>query len=548
MIRRPAKNPPQRSGGGGPREAWWRERGTSGARAPSVGCAATSPVNGGGYWKALAACLLAVAIAAPATAQTLRIGLREDPDVLDPTLGSSYVGRIVYTAMCDKLFDIDAKLAIVPQLATGYEWTDPTHLVLHLRQNVTFQNGEKFDADAVKYKLNRDLTIKGSMRAGEISAIKDIVVRDPATVELVLKAPSAGLLAQLTDRAGIMIAPKAAEAAGDQFGLHPVCAGPFAFDSRVAQDRIVLKRFPGYWNAANIHFDEVDYLPQPNSSVRLANLQAGAVDLVEYIVPTDVEAVRRDPKLTLAIGDALTYQGITINTGNGPGAHTPIGDQALIRQAFELSIDRKALIDVVYDGLYTPTVQANPPSSPYYFADIQPPARNVDKARALLKQSGATLPVKITLVAPNNPDLQQVGEVIQSMAGEAGFEVTLRSMEFASSLQAGYRGDFQAYNIAWSGRIDPDGNLWPFLHTGGTFNYGHYDSPAMDDLLDRARLTTNMDERKALYRQVVELERRDLPLIYLWTPKNVVGMRKQVTGFVQVPDGLIRLTGVSLAP
>ncbi len=175
----------------------------------------------------LLAFLLALATAQAAGAQTLRIGLREDPDVLDPTLGSSYVGRIVYAAMCDKLFDIDAHLAIVPQLATGYEWTDPTHLVLHLRSGVTFQNGEQFDAEAVKYKLTRDLTIKGSMRAGEISAIQTIIVRDPMTVELVLKAPSAGLLAQLTDRAGIMIAPKAAEAAGDQFGLHPVCAGPF---------------------------------------------------------------------------------------------------------------------------------------------------------------------------------------------------------------------------------------------------------------------------------------------------------------------------------
>ena len=494
------------------------------------------------------AALLALAITLPATAQTLRIGLREDPDLLDPTLGSSYVGRIVYAAMCDKLFDIDARLQIVPQLATGYEWTDPLHLVIHLRDGVSFQNGEPFDAEAVRYKLNRDLTIKGSMRAGEIGAIKAITVPDRLTVVLELKAPSAGLLAQLTDRAGIMIAPKAAQAAGADFGLHPVCAGAFTFDSRVAQDRIVLKRFPGYWNAAAIHFDEVVYTPLPNAAVRLANLQAGALDLVEQIVPTDVPAVRRDPKLVLMAGDALGYQGITINTGNGPAANTPLGQQALIRQALELSIDRTALIQVVYDGLYTPTVQANPPSSPYYFADIQAPARDVEKARALLKQAGASLPVKVTLVGPNNPDLQQAAEVIQSMASEAGFEVTLQSMEFASSLQAGYAGNFQAYNIAWSGRIDPDGNLFPFLHTGGTFNYGHYDSPAMDDLLDRARLTTDMAERRALYRQVVLLERRDLPLIYLWTPKNLVGLRKQVTGFVQVPDGLIRLAGVSLAP
>ena len=505
-----------------------------------------SPASGGGGIFKSAITALTILAALPAAAQTLRIGLREDPDILDPTLGSSYVGRIVYAAMCDKLFDIDAHLNIVPQLATGYEWADPTHLVLHLRAGVTFQNGEAFDAEAVRYKLNRDLTIKGSMRAGEISAIKDILVRDPLTVVLELKAPSSALLAQLTDRAGIMIAPKAAEAAGAQFGLHPVCAGPFAFESRVAQDRIVLKRFPGYWNAAAIHFDEVDYLPLPNPAVRLANLQAGALDIVEQIVPTDAPAVQKDPKLKLAVGDSLSYQGITINTNNTLASNTPIGREVLVRQAFDLAIDRKALIDVVYDGLYTPTVQASPPSSPYYMADIQPPARDVDRARALLKQSGAALPVKVTLVAPNNPDLQQADEVIQSMAAEAGFEVTLQSMEFASSLQAGYAGNFQAYNIAWSGRIDPDGNLYPFLHTGGTFNYGHYTDPAMDDLLDRARLVTGLDERRALYRKVVEQERRDLPLIYLWTPKNLVGMRKQVTGFVQVPDGLIRLAGVAL--
>ena len=496
----------------------------------------------------LLAFLLMMVCAAGAGAQTLRIGLREDPDVLDPTLGSSYVGRIVYAAMCDKLFDIDAHLNIVPQLATGYEWADPTHLVLHLRSGVTFQDGEPFDAEAVKYKLTRDLTMKGSMRAGEISAIQTVTARDPMTVVLALKAPSAALLAQLTDRAGIMIAPKAAEAAGDKFGLHPVCAGPFMFDSRVAQDRIVLKRFAQYWNAAAIHFDTVIYLPQPNGTVRLANLQAGALDLVEFIAPPDVPAVQRDPKLKLAIGDGLAYQGITINTGNGPAAKTSIGQDALVRHAFELAIDRKALIEVVYNGLFTPTVQASPPSSPYYFADIQPPPRDVDEAKALLKQAGVPLPVPVTLMAPNNPDLQQAGEVIQAMAADAGFDVKLQSLEFASSLQAGYQGAFNAYDIAWSGRIDPDGNLWPFLHTGGTFNYGHYDSPAMDDLLDRARLTTDVAARTALYRQVVELERKDLPLIYLWTPKNVVGMRKEVNGFVQVPDGLIRLQGVTLAP
>jgi peptide/nickel transport system substrate-binding protein len=493
--------------------------------------------------------LCAACLAVPALAQdrVLHVGLREDPDLLDPTLGSSYVGRIVFSGICDKLFDIDAKLNIVPVLATGYEWKDPTHLVIHIRDGVQFQDGEKLDAEAVKYKLNRDLTAKGSMRRGEVNSIDSIDVVDPHTVQLNLKAPAAQLLAQLTDRAGIMISPKAAEAAGDKFGLHPVCAGPFSFDQRVAQDRIVVKRFPGYWDAKSIHFDQVVYLPNPNSSVRLANLQAGTLDIVEYILPTDVPAVQKDPKLKTAIDDSLAYTGITVNTDNGSAQQTTLGKNALVRQALELSIDREALIQVVYSGMYTPTVEANPPSSPF-FSSLKVPARDVGKAKALLQQAGVPIPVPVTLTITNGSDIQQAGEVIQSMASEAGFDVKIKAMEFASSLQAAYAGDFQAYLIGWSGRSDPDGNMWQMLHTGGTFNYGHYSNPDVDKALDDARTVSAVDQRRAFYGKVWEQERKDLPLIYLWTGKNIVGMKKALVGFQQVPDGLIRLQGMQVQP
>jgi peptide/nickel transport system substrate-binding protein len=491
-------------------------------------------------------CAASLAVQATAEDRILHVGLREDPDLLDPTLGSSYVGRIVFAGLCDKLFDIDARLNIVPVLATGYEWKDPTHLVIHIRDGVQFQDGEKLNADAVKYKLIRDLTAKGSMRRGEISSIDSIDVIDPLTVQLNLKAPSAPLLAQLTDRAGIMISPKATEAAGDKFGLHPVCAGPFSFDSRVAQDRIVLKRFPGYWDAKSIHFDEVVYLPNPNSSVRLANLQAGALDIVEYILPTDVPAVQKDPRLKTAIDDSLAYTGITVNTNNGSAQETTLGKNALVREAFELALDRTALNQVVYSGMYTPTVEANPPSSPFFFKDLKIPARDVAKAKALLQQAGVPTPVPVTLTITNGSDIQQAGEVIQSMASEAGFDVKIKEMEFASSLQAAYAGDFQAYLIGWSGRSDPDGNMWQMLHTGGTFNYGHYSNADVDKALDDARTVAGVDQRRAYYAKVWEQERKDLPLIYLWTTKNIVGMKKTLTGFQQVPDGLIRLQGVTM--
>jgi peptide/nickel transport system substrate-binding protein len=364
---------------------------------------------------------------------------------------------------------------------------------------------------------------------------------------LTLKTPDSPLLAQLTDRAGMVLPPEAVQKAGARFGLHPICSGRFSFVERVAQDRIVLQRFPGYWNANAIHFDRVIYLPIPNAAVRLANLQAGSLDIVEQILPTDVPAVRRDTKLKLAIDDSLAYEGITFNTGNGPAAKTTIGQSALVRRAFELTIDRRALIEVVYAGMYAPTSQANPPGSPYYDGSVRLPPRDVAAAKALLIEAGVTPPVPVTLTIPDNPDLLQAGQVIQAMARDAGFAVKIQAMEFASSLQAGYAGNFQAYLIGWSGRSDPDGNMWQFLHTGGTFNYGHYSDAMVNKALDEARLYTDLAHRRSIYAKVWQQERKDLPLLYLWTPKNIVGMKSSLDGFVQIPDGIIRLQGVHFA-
>ncbi len=144
-------------------------------------------------------------LAQEAPTQTLHIALREDADMLDPALARTYVGRIVFAGLCDKLFDIDDKLDVIPQLATGYEWTDSKTLVLHLRPNVLFQDGTPMDAAAVKYNFERNLNMQGSGRRGEIIAMDHAEVVDPTTVRIILKTPSAPFLAQLTDRAGMMV-------------------------------------------------------------------------------------------------------------------------------------------------------------------------------------------------------------------------------------------------------------------------------------------------------------------------------------------------------
>jgi peptide/nickel transport system substrate-binding protein len=501
---------------------------------------------------ALAAVVLAAMPVAMATAQTklptLRIGLAEDADALDPTLARTFVGRIVFAGLCDKLFDIDAKLGIVPQLATGYEWTDSRTLVMTLRPGVTFHDGTPMDAAAVKYSLERHLTMAGSRRRSEIDAIDHVEVAAPLSVRVVLKSANAPFLAQLTDRAGMIVSPKAAEAAGKDFERHPVCAGPFSFTERVAQDRIVLDRFPGYWNADAIKVGRVIYQPITDNAVRLANLQAGALDLAERFLPSDVEAIRKDAKLRLFVTPGLGTVYLEANIANGTRPRTPMMTDARVRKAFELALDRQAISQVVYNGLWTPVAQAVTPASPYYAADVPPPGRDVARAKALLAEAGLKPPVAVDLMTSNAPDVRQVGEVIQSMAGEAGFDVKLRAVEFVSALDASTNGDYEMFLIAWSGRVDPDGNLYSFFHSGAPLNDMRYADKEADGWLEAARATTDVAARKALYDKIAVRLERDLPEIQLYAPKWIVATTAKVSGFTPVPDGIIRLQGVTVAP
>src|SRR4030088_1548526 len=219
---------------------------------------------------------------------TLRIGIAEDPDVLDPSVARTYVGRIVFTAFCAKLFDIDEKLNIVPQLALSHETSaDGKEMTIKLRPGVKFHDGEPFDAEAAKFSIERHMNFPGSSRKPELATVDRVDVVDPLTIKLVLKTPFSPLIAQLTDRAGMMVSPKAAKEAGDRFGLNPVCAGAYDFVERVHQDRMVFEKFADYWNKDNIFIDRVVYLPIVDATVRLANLKSGGLDLIERVLATD---------------------------------------------------------------------------------------------------------------------------------------------------------------------------------------------------------------------------------------------------------------------
>jgi peptide/nickel transport system substrate-binding protein len=493
----------------------------------------------------LALALSLLLLGASFAQNVVRVGLAEDPDILDPDLGRTYVGRIVFSSLCDKLFEITPELEVFPQLASGYEVTDDgLTLTLTIREGVVFHDGTPLDAEAVKYNLERSKNLPGSNRASELAQLESVEVAGPYTVQLNLSEPFAPLIAILADRAGMMISPSAAEAAGEQFGNRPVCAGPFAFRERVAQDRIVLERFADYWDAERIHLDRVIFLPIPDSSVRLANLQSGDLEIIERAAPTDLGIIRNDARLGVASVASLGYQGLTINLANPEPRDHPLTD-VRVREALELAIDRNVLNQVVFDGEFIVGNQAVPPNSPWYIPEYEIPERDVARAQELLREAGRER-VAFELMVANNPQSVRVGEVIQALAAEVGFDVSVRATEFATALNLQEEGAYDVFQVGWSGRLDPDGNIHQFHTCEGSLNETGYCDPEVDRLLNAARAASSLDERYELYKEAALRYLPNRHIIYLYHPQLFFAYSTRLQDFSAFPDGLIRFQDVRL--
>jgi len=478
-------------------------------------------------------------------AADLRIGLAEDPDILDPDQSRTFVGRIVYASLCDKLVEITPELEIIPALATAWEWSaDGMTLTMNLRDDVTFHDGEPFNAQAVAANIDRSKNLPESRRKSEVKSITGTKVVDEYTIEIMLANPDATIMAQFADRAGMMLSPKATEKMGLDFGSAPVCAGPFSFTERVQQDRIVLSKFADYYRADEINFDSVTFLPIADDAVRLANLRAGDVHMIERLPATSVASVKADDSLLMEQAVSLGYQGLTINVNNSDRAQTPLGMDSKVRQALSLAIDREALNQVVFEGVFAAGNQPFPPTSPWYDASNPIPARDVAAAKALLAEAGAEN-IEIEVQVSTNPVAGQVVQVVQAMAAEAGIKINIVAKEFATLLKEQSAGAYEVSQIGWSGRVDPDGNIHQFMTCEGGINDSKYCNPAVDDLLNKARTSTDIATRKASYDSARTILVEDMPIIYLYHQTWIWALDDGVSGFTPYPDGMIRLHGVS---
>ena len=494
----------------------------------------------------------------PAVAQAqkkqLVVALNQDPDILDPTLSRTYVGRIVFAQMCEKLYEIDDGLNILPQLAAALPAVSDggKTVTIKLRPNVKFNDGTPMTAEAVRFSLDRHREMKGSNRRSELASVASVEAVDPLTVQLRLKAPFAPLAAQLADRAGMPVSPAAAQKLGEKFGTAPVCVGPWQFVERVPQDRIVVERSPHYFDPTQAKFDRIVYRIIPDDNVRLANLRSGDIDVMHRVTPSDTASLKKEGRFEVSSVTGLGFNSITINLRNKTGKTNPPGDLGTplandprVREALELSIDREALNQVAYDGQYTPGCGPIAPNSVFFDKTRPCPVRDVAKAKKLLADAGLPSGYKFEMMIVNNPQQRRVGEVIQGMAREAGFDISLRPSEFASALKDNDDGKNQAFLIGWSGRVDPDGNIHQGQTCTGPLNATLACDEKVDALLNRARELTDVTQRRALYREAIDLIGARRNTIYLYHEHYIVAHPKNLKGYKAVPDGLIRIKGTA---
>lgn len=472
----------------------------------------------------------------------ITVALNSDLTTMDPHKSTAAVDRQVYQLIYDKLVDIDEQLNIVPYLAQKWEISDDgTQYTFALVSGVTFHDGEPFNAEAVKVNFERMLDPEtASPRRSEVAQVTQVEAPDDTTVVLTLSQPYSPLLATLSDRAGMIISPKAIAELGDDLARNPVGTGAFTFVEWIKDDHLTVRRNENYWREGLPYLDEVTYKPVIDATVRLTSLRTNEVQMIDQISPKDVEATKNDPSLVYSEIPGLAFQYISLNVSRPPF------DKKELRQAVAWCIDREAIIRAIFFGIGTPAQTPIPPSSWAYDESVQVYQQDYDKARELLAAAGMPDGFEFTMLVTNSPDAIQLAEAYRAQLAEVGIIANLELLEFGTLLDRNDAGDFEAVSLQWSGRPDPDGNIYNYFITDGGLNRGGYSNPEVDDLLNQTRAVSDPDQRRQLYSEVCRLIAEDAPMIFIRFPAEIKVWQPAIKGFVHIPDGMMRLNTVWL--
>jgi peptide/nickel transport system substrate-binding protein len=472
---------------------------------------------------------------------TLRVGLEGDFTTLDLPYYTMPPELAVFRAVFNTLVAIDANLKVVPELAESWKWDNDTTLTLKLRKGVKFHDGTDFDAAAVKFNIERlmDEANKSRLRS-EVAEVKAVEVIDPHTVRFVLKYPNVAFLTILGHAPGMMPSPTAIKKLGKDIARAPVGTGPFRFVEWLKDDHLTVERFDKYWEPGRPYLDRVIFRPMPDDTVRVLNLKSGALDFADKVEPKDVAGFKSRRDIVYMESPGLNYIMIRLNMGKPPF------DNRAVRQALAYSIDRESIVKSLFFGTAVVTPGPISPASWAYSPTLKGYPRDIAKAKALLAGAGKAGGVKAELQVLPSPLYLQMAQAIKAQAAEAGIDLALVSLEIGKMMENSLSGAYEGMLSYRTAREDPDGATYRDFHSTGPFNRMKYNNPKVDELLVKARMTSAMEERKALYLQLQQIVSDDAPMVFIATLPTVQAMTARLKNFTHYPNMTVRFGDVWL--
>lgn len=473
---------------------------------------------------------LALLLFAPlGLAQELTMAAAAQPETLDPQLTAATSSFQTTKSLYDTLVEVDPAGEIVPGLAESWEVAeDGLSITFRLRGGVSFHDGTAFDSADVAATLARlQDEATASPKASEFASIVAVETPDAQTAVLRLSDPSPALLASLASGWGAML-PSEKIAEGYDFGNVPVGTGPFTLAEWVRDSYLRLERFEGYYRGA-VPLRSVTIRFVQDSAVQLQGLLTGDFDIIDTVAAADEAAVERDPNLELVREPSGLVLVAALNN------RRPYLDDVRVRQALNYAVDKQTVLDVAYAG-GTPVGTFMEAGSPWYPEGLEPYPYDPEQARALLAEAGVPEDWTLDIALPQPYEAHiQAGQVIQDMLSEVGVQSEIRIVEWGVWLGEIYGGprDFDLTVIGHTGKLDPTGRLGGYGDP--ETNYVGYDNPEVVRELEAAERATDLDERRALYAEVLRQMRDDAPFLYLGTPFNTYARRANVQGFWMTP-------------
>jgi peptide/nickel transport system substrate-binding protein len=490
----------------------------------------------------------AQAAAKPSTAGgTLTFVLENDVIDFDPMLSRAFVDRNAHYQIYDSLVRVDKTGKIIPWLAEKWDTSaDGKQVTFSLRKDVKYHDGTAFDAESVKWNIDRYRTTDASARKGELAPVSSVEVLDPSTVRFNLSTPFSPLLSLLVDRAGMMVSRTAAEAAGQDFTRKAFKAGtgPFVLTEAVKDDHVTIERNPDWWGTDASGgklplLDKIIIRPITNSDVRLTNVKTGDAQLANNISPKDIAALRSDSSLSYQEVPGLAYDSLVPNRKEGF-----VFNDARYVKAVSMALDRKELLDKAFFGIGTVGYGAVAPSHFAFDPNFKPYEKaDPEGARKLVAEVGKG-PLSFEFLVPSgDPALLQQATLVQAQLRRADIDAQIAQLEFAQILKQQSDHVFKGVTfVGWSGRIDPDGNSYDFNYTGRPNNDSSYSNKDVDALLDAQRQTTDQAQRTDAFRKAEQIYAVDDPA-RIWFRFRIAHMltTSRVSGMEVYPDSIPRL-------